>query len=114
MRQSEWQAGTLRPRYEKTSCGFVGIYRPGQNARTGAISGCFWPKADMSRPIYTGNPDIDRILNDKLRRTKDAGARLELDIKPPESFPADAFDLNVSLGNLLNNAVETHGRLLAA
>ena len=56
--------------------------------------------------IHTGNPDIDSILNYKLGQAEDAGARLELDIKLPEGFTADAFDLNVILGNLLDNAVE--------
>ena len=62
----------------------------------------------LTRPgfVHTGNPDIDSILNYKLGQAEAAGARLELDVKLPEGFTADAFDLNVILGNLLDNAVE--------
>ncbi len=45
-------------------------------------------------------------MNYKLGQAEAAGARLELDVTLPESFTADAFDLNIILGNLLDNAVE--------
>lgn len=56
--------------------------------------------------VHTGNPDVDSILNYKLGQAVEAGARLKLDITLPEDFTADSFDLNVLLGNLLDNGVE--------
>ena len=56
--------------------------------------------------VHTGNLDIDSILNYKLGQAEAAGARLELDITLPEGFTVNSFDLNVILGNLLDNAVE--------
>lgn len=56
--------------------------------------------------VQTGNPDIDSILNYKLGQASQAGARLEVDVKLPEKLGADPFDLNVLLGNLMDNAIE--------
>ena len=66
----------------------------------------------LTRPgfVHTGNPDIDSILNYKLGQAEEAGARLELDVILPEGFAANAFDLNVILGNLLDNAIEALAR----
>ena len=50
------------------------------------------------------------ILNYKLAQAEEAGARLELDVTLPEGFAANAFDLNVILGNLLDNAIEALAR----
>ena len=62
----------------------------------------------LARPgfVHTGNLEIDSILNYKLGQAKQAGARLALDVRLPADFGADVFDLNVILGNLLDNAVE--------
>ena len=62
----------------------------------------------LARPgfVHTGNLELDSILNYKLDRAKRAGATLELDVRLPERFLVDAFDLNVILSNLLDNAVE--------
>lgn len=60
--------------------------------------------------VRTGNPDMDSILNYKLGQASQAGARLELDVKLPEHLGANPFDLNVLLGNLLDNAVEALAR----
>ena len=56
--------------------------------------------------VHTGNPEIDGILNYKLEHAHQLGAKLELDISLPERLTASPFDLNVILGNLLDNAVE--------
>lgn len=56
--------------------------------------------------VHTGNLELDSILNYKLDRAKQAGAKLELDVHLPKGFRANAFDLNVILSNLLDNAVE--------
>lgn len=62
----------------------------------------------LDRPglVHTGNPELDSILNYKLSQAQQAGARLELDVRLPRDVTADLFDLNVVLGNLLDNAVE--------
>ncbi len=41
-----------------------------------------------------------------LEQAERAGARLELDVRLPEGFAADVFDLTIILGNLLDNALE--------
>ena len=56
--------------------------------------------------VHTGNPEIDSMLNYKLELAERAGARLELDVRLPEGFAADVFDLTIILGNLLDNALE--------
>lgn len=56
--------------------------------------------------VHTGNLEIDSILNYKLDQAERAGARLELDVRLPEGFSADMFDLTIILGNLLDNALE--------
>lgn len=56
--------------------------------------------------VHTGNPEIDSMLNYKLEQAERAGARLELDVRLPEGFAADVFDLTIILGNLLDNALE--------
>ena len=62
----------------------------------------------LTRPglVHTGNPNLDSILNYKLEQTRQAGVRLELDVRLPQGLEADPFDLNVLLGNLLDNAIE--------
>ena len=56
--------------------------------------------------VHTGNPEIDSMLNYKLEQAERAGAKLELDVRLPEGFAADVFDLTIILGNLLDNALE--------
>lgn len=60
--------------------------------------------------VRTGNPDIDSILNYKLDQARRAGARLEVEVRLPEGLKAELFDLNVILGNLMDNAAEALAR----
>lgn len=57
--------------------------------------------------VRTGNISVDSILNYKLGRIeKDVGCKPEIEIDvPDEPFMSD-FDLNILLGNLLDNAAE--------
>lgn len=54
----------------------------------------------------SGNPDFDSILNYKLSAASAVGAKIELDMAIPTHLPIEAFDINVILGNLLDNANE--------
>lgn len=57
--------------------------------------------------VKTGNIGVDSILNYKLERfDKDIGCRAEIEVDVPNrSFMSD-FDLNIILGNLLDNSME--------
>lgn len=57
--------------------------------------------------VRTGNISVDSILNYKLERIeRDVGCKPEIEISvPDQSFMSD-FDLNILLGNLLDNAAE--------
>lgn len=54
----------------------------------------------------TGNPVLDSILNYKLRIARELGANLTFEIAVPEGLKIEPFDINVLLGNLLDNANE--------
>lgn len=56
--------------------------------------------------ISTGNDTIDSLLNYKLQRAKDVLNTVEAKINIPEKLILHSFDLNVVLGNLLDNAIE--------
>lgn len=106
MRQSERQISALRHDMKNHLAALREYAARGQLDKVEQYLNAF--DRTLTRPgfVHTGNPDIDSILNYKLGQAEEAGARLELDITLPEGFTADAFDLNVILGNLLDNAVE--------
>lgn len=54
----------------------------------------------------TGNETIDSVLNYKIRRAKESLNVVETKISVPEKLSLSSFDLNVILGNLLDNAIE--------
>lgn len=56
--------------------------------------------------VRTGNQEIDVILNYALGRAKQMGAGIETRIILPNSAFMPEFDLNILLGNLLDNALE--------
>ena len=56
--------------------------------------------------ITTGNDTIDSLLNYKLQRANDVLNTVEAKINIPEKLILHSFDLNVVLGNLLDNAIE--------
>lgn len=77
-----------------------------------------WEEADrylesmqdfMTNPseyVATGNELVDSLLNYKLQRAKEVLRTVEARICIPEKLALHSFDLNVVLGNLLDNAVE--------
>ncbi len=56
--------------------------------------------------ITTGNESVDSLLNYKLQRAKETLNIVETGISIPEKLMLRSFDLNVVLGNLLDNAIE--------
>ena len=56
--------------------------------------------------VDTGNSEIDSILNYKLQEMKNKNVHLKYSITIPKDLKINVFDLNIILGNLLNNAIE--------
>jgi hypothetical protein len=56
--------------------------------------------------VSTGNDTIDGLLNYKIQKAKDVLKQVETNISIPENLNLHSFDLNVVLGNLLDNAIE--------
>jgi|GEM_PF-2938061 len=54
----------------------------------------------------SGNPAIDSVLNYMLSRAEQAGIDVLVHIAIPEKIEISEFDINVILGNLLENAIE--------
>lgn len=59
--------------------------------------------------IHSGNLELDAILNYKLGIAADAGADINASVQLPEQLGIDFFDINVMLGNLLDNAISGLG-----
>ncbi len=53
-----------------------------------------------------GNPAIDSILNYLLGQARTSGIKTNLHIMVPENLSISEFDMNIILGNLLENAIE--------
>ena len=66
--------------------------------------------ANPAEYITTGNDAVDSLLNYKLQRAKDVLDVAEARINIPEKLMLHSFDLNVVLGNLLDNAIEAAGQ----
>ena len=58
------------------------------------------------RYLNSGNNDIDSILNYKLREIGKLGIEIKTKISLPTELHISVFDLNIVLGNLVDNAVE--------
>lgn len=56
--------------------------------------------------VCCGNQEVDAILNYRLAKADKMGCRIETDLKVPDSSFMSDFDLNMLLGNLLDNALE--------
>ena len=54
----------------------------------------------------TGNRDIDSLLNYKIQKAEQVLSAVESDIHVPMELMPKSFDINVILGNLLDNAIE--------
>lgn len=62
--------------------------------------------ANPAEYVTTGNDAVDSLLNYKLQRANEILDRVETRISIPERLTLQSFDLNVVLGNLLDNAME--------
>lgn len=60
--------------------------------------------------VRSGNHDIDSMLNYKLMSAQQLRAEIVTDIKIPVEIQISSFDLNVILGNLLDNALDALNR----
>ena len=56
--------------------------------------------------INTGNVMFDSILNYKISQAKNKGITVNVDIQIPTKLDIESFDVNVILGNLLQNSIE--------
>lgn len=68
--------------------------------------------AELQNPVEyvkTGNREVDSLLNYKLRRAEQVLSEVEQDIRVPMEWLPKSFDINVILGNLLDNAIEAAG-----
>ena len=56
--------------------------------------------------IYSGHKEIDSVLNYMIQRAKNILIKVDVKIIIPHNLACHSFDLNVILGNLLENAIE--------
>jgi sensor histidine kinase YesM len=56
--------------------------------------------------VDTGNHYVDSILNYKIEEAIRAGVEVKVEIHIPDKLNIQAFDLNVIIGNLMDNAIE--------
>lgn len=63
-----------------------------------------------SEYLATGNESVDSLLNYKLQRANEVLDTVEARVSIPEKLMLHTFDLNVVLGNLLDNAIEAAER----
>ncbi len=56
--------------------------------------------------VDTGNHYVDSILNYKIEEAIRSGAQVKVEIHIPDKLNIQAFDLNVIIGNLFDNAIE--------
>lgn len=56
--------------------------------------------------IASGNESVDSILNYKLAQIKSMNVDAEYEILVPENLSISLFDINIVLGNLVDNAIE--------
>lgn len=61
---------------------------------------------DTGIVIFSGNRNIDSLLNYKLEEAKYLLNDININIKVPEDITIHIFELNVILGNILENAIQ--------
>lgn len=61
---------------------------------------------DNSVLIKSGNETVNSILNYKLTQIKSMSVETEYDVLVPENLNISSFDINIVLGNLVDNAIE--------
>ncbi|WP_442198419.1 sensor histidine kinase [Senegalia sp. (in: firmicutes)] len=60
---------------------------------------------------HSGNVDIDSILNYKIQYAKSIDIDVDLNLKIPYDLELDSFDMNIIIGNLIDNAIEATFKL---
>lgn len=60
---------------------------------------------------FSGNPVLDSILNYICKKAEKQNLHIETDIRIPSDLPLKAIDMNIILGNLLENAMEAVERV---
>ena len=60
---------------------------------------------DTDGMIFSGNTDVDSLLNFIIKEAKETLRVVDITVQLPQKIP-NSFDINVVLGNLLENAVE--------
>lgn len=56
--------------------------------------------------VDSGNESVDSILNYKLAQIKSMNVDTEYEVLIPENLSISLFDINIVLGNLVDNAIE--------
>ncbi|MDE7277456.1 MAG: GHKL domain-containing protein [Lachnospiraceae bacterium] len=60
--------------------------------------------------VYSGNREIDGILNYMLEKANDVLGQVEIEIRNLRNLDEYSFELTVILGNLLDNAIDAAGQ----
>ncbi len=61
---------------------------------------------DTRNYVNTGSIGIDSVMNYKISEALRAGVMVKTDISIPENMVMDEFDINIIMGNLMDNAIE--------
>jgi len=70
------------------------------------ISRLYTEMATMKFYANSGHKDLDSIINYKLSDAEKMGIEADVSITVPKELGIESFDLNILLGNLLDNALE--------
>lgn len=60
----------------------------------------------LSFPVYTGNPVVDILLDEKMSAARAVGAEMELSLNLMKTCKIEEFDLCVIFSNALDNAIQ--------
>lgn len=61
--------------------------------------------------VVSGNDSVDSVVNYKLGRIKSLNVETKFNLSVPEKIEISSFDMNIVIGNLLDNAIEALERL---
>jgi signal transduction histidine kinase len=65
---------------------------------------------DASPICDSGNPGLDTVLNYMLQKAKDKGIAIHSKIAVPKELKISVMDMNIILGNLIENAIDANER----
>lgn len=71
----------------------------------------FYYIRESDNHIKSGNMMVDSILNYKIDEAQKRGIKVDLELSVPKELNIEPFDLNIVLGNLLDNAIEAVSKL---